>query len=247
MKQYIPNLLTLSNLFFGCCAIVCILNNAPLDAFWFIAASFVADGLDGQVARVLNVSSPLGKELDSIADTVSFAVVPGMILYVLLCKSFAMTPSWAKYGHAVQGVILPALPAFLVSVAGGFRLAKYNIDTRQSNKFIGVPTPANTVFVAGLLLIYANNPILGGTSLGEMLLNPYLLFTLIPILSYWQIAELPLMNFRPQGFSWQENKFRYIYIAAAVVGVLLFGSLGISLSVVSYVLISIVENSLNRS
>jgi CDP-diacylglycerol--serine O-phosphatidyltransferase len=158
-----------------------------------------------------------------------------------------MTPSWAKYGHAVQGVILPALPAFLVSVAGGFRLAKYNIDTRQSNKFIGVPTPANTVFVAGLLLIYANNPILGGTSLGEMLLNPYLLFTLIPILSYWQIAELPLMNFRPQGFSWQENKFRYIYIAAAVVGVLLFGSLGISLSVVSYVLISIVENSLNRS
>ncbi len=244
MKQHIPNLLTLSNLFCGCCAIVCTLNNAPMDAFWFIIAAFVADALDGQVARALGVSSPLGKELDSIADTVSFAAVPGIILYVLLCKSFAMNPAWMKYGHVATGVILPALPAFLVTMAGGFRLAKYNIDTRQSDKFIGVPTPANTIFVAGLLLIYANNPIIGGIELGSILLNPYLLFTLIPILAYWQIAEIPLMNFRFQGFGWAKNKFRFIFILLALLGIVTLGALGLSLAVVLYVLISMLENRL---
>jgi CDP-diacylglycerol--serine O-phosphatidyltransferase len=245
MKQHIPNLLTLSNLFCGCCAIVCTLNNAPMDAFWFIVAAFIADALDGQVARALGVSSPLGKELDSIADTVSFAAVPGIILYVLLCKSFAnpVNADWLRYSLNPNGLVLPALPAFLVTVAGGFRLAKYNVDTRQSDKFIGVPTPANTIFVAGLLLIYANNPIIGDIELGNILLNPYLLFTLIPILAYWQIAEIPLMNFRFQGFGWAKNKFRFIFLLSALLGIIALGALGLSLAIVLYVLISMVENS----
>lgn len=244
IKKYIPNLLTLSNLFFGCCAIVCVLNNAPIDAFGFIVASFVADALDGQVARAFGVNSALGKELDSIADTISFAAVPGMILYVLLTKAFALSPEWIKYSHAAQGIVLPALAAFLVSIAGGYRLAKYNVDTRQSDKFIGVPTPANTIFVAGLLMIYAKNPMIGDIPLGEKLLNPLLLFSLIPVLAYWQIAELPLMNFRFKGLGFNENKFRYIFLVLSLLSVVFLGYLGLSLSIVLYVLISVLQNRL---
>lgn len=239
MKKYIPNLLTMSNLFFGCCAIVSVLKNDPVTAFWFLVAAFVADALDGQVARALGVSSSLGKELDSIADTVSFAVAPGVCLYVMLTLAFAKEPEMMKYAHTAQGLTWPALPAFLVSVFGGYRLAKYNIDTRQSDKFIGVPTPANTAFVAGLLMVYAYNPVIGDIDLGELLMKPVVLYTLIPILSYWQIAELPLMNFRFDGFSYAKNQYRYIFAIAALAAVLMFGYLGISIAVVLYVLISL--------
>lgn len=244
MKQHIPNLLTLSNLFFGCCAIISLLNNAPIDAFWFIVASFIADALDGQVARALKVSSPLGKELDSIADTVSFALVPGVILYLLLSKSFAMNPDWMKYAHASNGVILQALPAFVVTLAGAYRLAKYNVDTRQSDKFLGVPTPANTIFVAGLLMIYARNPILGNRPLGELLLNPYLIYSLLPILAFWQVAEIPLLNFRFQNWSVKDNIFRYLFLFIASLSVILLGSIGLPITILAYVLISVLENTL---
>jgi CDP-diacylglycerol---serine O-phosphatidyltransferase len=247
IKSQLPNLLTLANLFFGCCAIVCIFNNAPMDAFWFLVASFLADAADGQVARALKVSSPLGKELDSIADTVSFAAAPGMMLYVLLCKSFAMNPAWMRYAHAVQGVVMPALPAFLVTLAGAYRLAKYNIDTRQSDKFIGVPTPANTLFVMGLWLVYATNPIYGESfSLGEKLLNPYVIYSIIPVLAYWQVAEIPLMNFRFDGFGLGQNKFRYLFLILALVCMGIFGSIGLSLSILLYVAISMIEEGMKK-
>jgi CDP-diacylglycerol---serine O-phosphatidyltransferase len=247
ITSYIPNALTLSNLFCGCCAIVCVFNNAPVDAFWFLVAAFVADALDGQAARYFGVSSPMGKELDSIADTVSFAAAPGMMLYVLLSKSFAMSTEWMKYGHVVQGVILPALPAFLVSIFGGYRLAKYNVDTRQSDKFIGVPTPANTIFVMGLWMAYATNPIIGGIPIGEVMMKPIFFFTLIPILAYWQVAEMPLMNFRFKGFGWKENQFRYTFLLMAIGSILALGIVGISAAILLYVLISLLENSLTQS
>jgi CDP-diacylglycerol---serine O-phosphatidyltransferase len=244
MKQHIPNLLTLANLFFGCCAIICLLNNAPIDAFWFSVASFIADAFDGQLARYLKVSSPLGKELDSIADTVSFALVPGVILYLLLTKAFALNPAWMKYAQVANGIVMPALPAFLVTLAGGYRLAKYNVDTRQSDKFLGVPTPANTIFVAGLLMIYAQNPIIANQSLGDILLNPYVIYSLIPILAYWQIAEIPLLNFRFDNWSFKPNQFRYLFFAIAIISVILLGALGLSITIIAYVLISLLDNAL---
>lgn len=246
MKQYIPNLLTLSNLFFGCCAVISLLNNAPIDAFGFIIACFIADALDGQVARALKVSSPLGKELDSIADTVSFALVPGVILYLLLTKSFAMSSAWMKYAANNNGVVLPALAAFIVTLAGGYRLAKYNVDTRQSDKFLGVPTPANTIFVAGLLMVYAKNPIIGAFSLGELILNPYVLFSLIPILAIWQVIEIPLLNFRFQNWSFKENQFRYLFIAIALISIIALGAIGLSVAILAYVLISLLENAVMK-
>lgn len=244
MKQHIPNLLTLSNLFFGCCAVISLLNNAPIDAYWFIVASFIADALDGQVARALKVSSALGKELDSIADTVSFALVPGVILYLLLSKSFAMSPNWVKYAHTANGVLLPALPAFIVTLAGGYRLAKYNVDTRQSDKFLGVPTPANTIFVAGLLMIYAQNPTLGEVSLGELLLNPYVIYSLLPILAFWQVVEIPLINFRFKSWDIKPNFYRYLFFVIALLSIILLGALGLSVTILAYVLISLFENSI---
>jgi len=244
MKKHIADLLTLANLFFGCCAVICILNSAPTEAFGFLIAAFIADALDGQVARMLKTSSALGKELDSIADTVSFALAPGMILYVLLCKSFAMHADWMKYGQQTPGLVLPALAAFLVTLAGAYRLAKYNVDTRQSDRFIGVPTPANTLFVAGLLLIYASNPMVAGVELGNLLLNPYLLFSLIPVLAFWQVAEIPMMNFRMKGFGWAENKFRYILLLLIVAAFVVLGDVAVVLITVLYVAVSLLENAL---
>ncbi len=246
MKKHIADLLTLGNLFFGCCAVVCILNAAPTEAFGFLILAFIADALDGQVARMLNTTSVFGKELDSIADTVSFALAPGMILYVLLCKSFAMHADWMKYGQQATGIVVPALAAFLVTLAGAYRLAKYNVDTRQSDRFIGVPTPANTLFVAGLLLIYATNPMLGDIELGNRLLDPYLLFSLIPILAFWQVAEIPMMNFRMKGLGWAENKFRYILLILILAAFVALGDIAVALITVLYVFVSLAENLLTR-
>jgi CDP-diacylglycerol---serine O-phosphatidyltransferase len=246
IKSQIPNALTLGNLFCGCCAIVCVFNNDPINAFWFLVAAFIADALDGQVARYLGVSSPMGKELDSIADTISFAAAPGMMLYVMLSKALALSPEWAKYAQVAQGVVTPALPAFLVSAFGGYRLAKYNIDTRQSDKFIGVPTPANTIFVMGLWMVYATNPIIGDISIGEYLIKPIVFFTLIPILAFWQVAEIPLMNFRFAGFGWATNQFRYTFLLMALGSVVALGAAGFSLAIIWYVLISLLENSLEK-
>ena len=145
MKKNIPNIITSINLFCGCCALACVFYGRFFSAFLFLFVGAWADYLDGFVARSLKVKSELGKQLDSLADMVSFGVVPGAIVYMLLVRG--MTKNFEGFP---QYLILAGLPAFLITVFAAVRLAKFNIDTRQSENFIGLNTPACTIFYSGI-------------------------------------------------------------------------------------------------
>ncbi len=231
MKQHIPNLFTLSNLLCGCLAVVSLIYGKYNQAVYLVIGAFVADALDGQIARWLQVSGPLGKQLDSLADMVSFGVVPGAILYMLLLET-KMLPSEREQ------LMVRAMPAFIVTLFSALRLAKFNIDTRQTDTFLGLATPANTVFLCGVLWMYAN----GDESIRQMIKNVPLLYAFIPILSYLLVSEIPMMNFRFKGFGWKENEFRFIFLIGLPLIGLLFPIGFFALSIVWYVLVSIIHN-----
>lgn len=228
MKKWIPNALTLLNLFLGCCALVALFNQDYLLAIGFIAGGLVADFLDGAVARLLQVNSPLGKELDSFADMVTFGVVPGLILYILIAEGF----SGGDFSGQLQW---SALPAFLLSAFSGLRLAKFNLDTRQSQTFLGLPTPSATIFVVGLLLIWHFNSFGLSTSIE----NPFLLYTVVLILCYLLICEIPMFSFKLKALGWKGNEVRFSFLAISLLLVFLLKEAAVSAIILIYLLINI--------
>lgn len=240
MRNHIPNAITLLNLFCGCCALVCVFYGQFPQAFVYIVISGIADYSDGMVARALKVNSVLGKELDSLADMVSFGVVPGAIIYMLLVISLenaAINYPMADFINNLIGIKLTALPAFVISVFAGLRLAKFNLDTRQTEGFIGLNTPACTLFILGLMLIFHNDTY----GLRNQVSNIYFLYAIIPILSYLLVSELPMMSFKFKNFSWRDNRRRYSIIIISAVLILFFRELGCSLAIVAYVVFSLYE------
>lgn len=229
MKQ-LPNALTLANLFCGCCALLYTLYWQPEMAALFTAASFVFDYLDGMVARALHVSSPLGKELDSLADVVSFGVVPGAMLYQLL----AGQPSIGTvFGQSF--VHVAALPAFVLSAFSAFRLGKFNLDTRQGNYFIGLSTPACTVFVLGLALA-AHQDLFG---LKALIATPWFIYCLIALLSWLLVSEIPMFGMKIKRFDWKSNAFNLGFLALFVVLLVLLKALALSAIIVCYIGLSV--------
>ena len=221
VKAQIPNAITLLNLFCGCAAIICILDLRFMAAFWFLFAAGWFDFADGLVARALNVSSEHGKELDSLADMVSFGVVPGVIYYTLLFIGHTTAPVSAPSeltAVARVGWSWAAAPALLVTLFSCLRLAKFNLDTRQTENFMGVATPTSTVFATGLLL-WAQPDLLPGWS--AWALSPYLLYAAIIGFSYLLVSEYPMFSFKIKGRGWAGNETRIIFAVLAVA--LLFG------------------------
>jgi CDP-diacylglycerol---serine O-phosphatidyltransferase len=231
MKQHIPNALTLLNVFCGSCALVSILNGRYTEGSLFLVVSLVADFLDGFMARLLNVKSEMGKELDSLADMVSFGVVPSAILYKLLMPEPIL-------GFA-QHTYLPLL-AFIIAAFSCYRLAKFNLDTRQTESFIGLNTPTNTLFYVGLMLIKINHL----DVLEDIVSNPIFLYALIPISSYLLISEIPMFSIKLKNFKWAGNEARYIYVAMALPLLLLMHEAAIALLVVLYVVVNLVSNQI---
>ena len=215
MKAWIPNTLTLLNLFCGCAALINILDLQFLPAFWFLFAAGLFDFADGLVARALRVGSEHGKELDSLADMVSFGVVPATIYYVLLLLDQDPAPvadpnfpldltapvRWSWY----------AAPALVAALFGALRLAKFNLDTRQAKTFIGLATPAHTVYAVGLMLIVARDP-----NWAPYILNPWVLFGSVVVMSYLLVSEHPMFSFKLNGFGWAGNETVYIFAALAI-------------------------------
>ncbi len=200
----------------------------------FVAA--IADFFDGFVARLLKVQSELGKELDSLADMVSFGFVPGTILYVALIK----TTNYSDFAGLIEnGEYIPFI-GFLVTVFSGLRLAKFNIDTRQSSSFIGLPTPANTLFFLTIPLIWLNAE--STDFIHEIISNPTILIVSALLFSYLLIAELPLIALKFKGFGFKGNAFRYILIISGIISTILFTYLAIPVILVIYILLSIIEN-----
>ncbi|WP_303312313.1 phosphatidylcholine/phosphatidylserine synthase [Hymenobacter sp. BT730] len=229
MKRHLPNAVTCLNLFAGCLALEQIFAGNPQAAAYLVGIAALFDFVDGLLARALHVSSPIGKDLDSLADMVSFGVVPGAFLFTLLQQALpaAGLPAWLAYA------------GFIVTVFSGLRLAKFNNDTRQTTSFIGLPTPANTLLVASLPLILANDTF----GLTSYILNPWVLLPLSLLLSYLLVAEIPLFALKFKNMSWQDNSLRFIFVLLALGLVLLLQATAIPLIVLLYVALSMLKPS----
>lgn len=235
MKRHIPNIITLANLFLGCCATASVLYGQFTQAFYFFLASGLADYLDGTFARVLKVNSNIGKELDSLADMVSFGVVPGSILYMLLVKGLA--------GEEVLPIelTLAASPAFLVTLFSALRLANFNIDTRQTENFIGMPTPSVAMFTVGLLLIFHHNSF----GLAPVVSHPLFLYLTIPILCWLMVAQFPMFSLKFKKLSWAGNEIRITFAAAAILMGILLKEAAFAAIIIAYLFFTILDNSKN--
>lgn len=227
IKKHIPNTITLLNLFCGCIALVCIFQQAYAAAAIFTGIGLAADFVDGAVARLLNVKSELGKQLDSLADMVSFGVVPGAIFYQLLIVAFD------SQSHLEIRLLL----GFIFSIFACLRLAKFNLDTRQSESFLGLPTPAATIFVIGLMLIAHFDSF----DLRQILLQPWLLYSCIAILSWLMVSEFPMFSLKFARFTWKGNEIKFIFAATAAVLLILLQEAALSLIILIYIVFSIVQ------
>ena len=247
MKQ-IPNLFTLLNLFFGCLAVIFILQNginivngtdgtqlvSMPEKIWLASlciglAAFV-DFLDGFVARMFKVSSQFGKQLDSLADVVSFAVAPGMIVYQFLRLSFM------QQENAVDASLWWLLPALLIPCAGAYRLAKFNIDESQQYGFKGVPTPAVGLLIASLPLIYwnANNE-----TVIALLLNKWVLYGIIILVSGLMVSDLPLMALKFKDLSLKNNLPKIVLVIAGVIAAIFLKWLAVPVIFLFYIILSL--------
>lgn len=230
MKKHLPNAITLLNLFFGCCALASIFYGQFVAAFWWIFAAVMADYADGLAARLLGVQSKLGKELDSLADMVSFGVVPGAIYYVLLASHF--------HPEGASGLVYEATPGFLAAVFSGLRLAKFNLDTRQATGFIGLPTPSSTIFTAGLMLIYTFDSF----GLQPLVSHPVFLYGCVLVVSYLLVSEVPMFSLKFKSFGWKGNEVRFTFAAIALVLLFLAKEASFSIVILLYILFSVVQH-----
>lgn len=231
VKKHIPNFITLLNLTSGALAAIAAVEGRLQDVVWFVLASALFDFADGLVARALKVKSDIGKELDSLADVVSFGLVPGLVVWQLLKNNSDLPYEWLAF----SGLFLPALAAY--------RLAKFNLDTRQSESFLGVPTPAMALFFVTLPL----SPIAGGelsfteAIIGALTSQWLLLLSVTILFSLLMISELPLLALKFKNIQWRENIFRYILIGGSGVLLLTGGIAGLPLIVVWYIALSVVS------
>ena len=239
MKKHLPNALTCLNLLCGCLALTVIFNGELVTGAYLVGAAAVADFFDGLLARALRVSSPIGKDLDSLADMVSFGVVPGAIMMELLLQSLGQQFFDAdKFSPFAMpggfGLLLP-FAGFVITIFSALRLAKFNNDTRQTTSFIGLPTPACTLVVASLPLILASNEF----GLHALILNPWLLLGLTVVLSGLLVAELPLFALKFKNLRWRGNRRRLIFVGLALGLVGWLRAAGVPLAVLLYVLLSV--------
>lgn len=231
-KKHLPNTITLLNLFCGCIAMVFALNKEFEMAFYFVSLGIFLDFFDGFFARLFQVSSPLGLQLDSLADMVTSGVVPGIVMYQMLGSS----SGYPKLDWAVEP--FPFL-GFLITLGSCYRLANFNIDTRQTDSFIGLPTPANALFILSLPLVLHD---LDSFFVLELLTNPFVLIGITLLSVYMLNAEIPLFSLKVKKMSWKGNALPIGFLMSSVVVIASFQYAGIPLLILLYVLLSLINN-----
>lgn len=243
MRRYIPNFLTLLNLFSGCVATVfAVLNHLELAAlFVFIGIFF--DFFDGLAARLLNVQSEIGIQLDSLADMITSGLVPGIVMFQLL--QMAETGGWnlGFFGHETEMTMLPFF-GFIITLASAYRLAKFNIDENQVSSFIGLPTPANSLFILSLplILLYHNSDVLNG-----IILNQWFLMGLTLVSAYLLNSRIRLFALKFDNWSFKDNAVRYLFLIGSLVMLLTLKFLAVPLIVVFYILASLLAPNYKNS
>lgn len=234
MKKHIPNFITTLNLFSGCIGIILALQYRIDYAAYFIAIAAFFDFLDGMVARVLHVKSEIGKELDSLADVVSFGVLPGIIVFQLMANS-PNTPVAGTY------ISIFSLVALIIPVLSAVRLAKFNLDTRQTTSFIGLPVPANALFLGSLPLIKMQAGFSDSLSWLTSITDNYYILALIAIgMSLLLVSEIPLISLKFRNLKFTDNKPQFILVIIAVISFILITFTAIPLIILAYILLSLI-------
>jgi CDP-diacylglycerol--serine O-phosphatidyltransferase len=232
-KKQIPNIITLLNLFCGCIATVFALKADFELAFYFVCLGIFLDFFDGFFARLFKVSSPLGLQLDSLADMVTSGVVPGIVMYELLLRSSLFpTLGWDVAWFPFLG--------FIVTLGSCYRLANFNIDMRQTDSFIGLPTPANALFILSLPLVLRYSDAI---IILEIFTNPWILLGIVLLSAYILNAEIPLFSLKIKKFTFKDNVLQIGFLVLSFLLLFFFQYLGIPLVIISYVLLSLVNNA----
>lgn len=247
MKRYVPNALTLLNLFCGCVAVLLAVNNSFVEAALFVFLGIFFDFFDGFAARKLNVQSALGLQLDSLADVVTSGLVPGIIMYKLLeladetfLQPIETSQGWTEsmYWVGIKISILP-LMGLAITLASAYRLAKFNIDAEQQNFFKGLPTPANALLIISLPLIleFQNND-----SINEIILNKWFLIG-VTVFSCWILnSNIKLFALKFKDYIFKTNATRYIFILLCLVLLIVLHFAAIPIIIVLYIGMSVLDN-----
>lgn len=218
MLRHLPNALTCCNLLCGAVGTVYILEGHDLyPAAYFVWLSLVFDFLDGFAARSLGVASPIGKELDSLADVISFGLLPSVLIYVLIKEQAPES-------------YLPFL-AFIIVICSALRLAKFNIDESQSDSFKGLPTPANALFLTGLPFL--------PDGIQEFLFQPLLLAGISIVFSLLLVSRIDLFALKFKDFSWWNNKLQFTFLAISVLLLVILKFAAVPLIIIFYILLSL--------
>jgi CDP-diacylglycerol--serine O-phosphatidyltransferase len=220
MKKHIPNAITCANLFSGCIGVVFAFKGELQIAAYFVILSGIFDFFDGMVARLLNVKSAIGKELDSLADMVSFGFLPGVVMFQLL-KASNYTSEYLPY------------LGFFITIFSALRLAKFNIDERQTEDFIGLNTPMNTLFIVSLPFIAVDYP--------EIIKSTGLLLVVTALTSYLLISEIKIFSLKFSNLSWNSNKIKFIFLILSVILIALFQFLSVPLILILYIGLSVLH------
>ena len=231
VTKHIPNTLTSCNLISGCIAIVFALSANYTMALTFIVVGAVFDFFDGTSARLLGVSSPIGKELDSLADVVTFGVAPSSMIYTLL-----LTLSKSGWNETLAFAV--PYVAFVMAAFSALRLAKFNLDERQTTSFIGLPTPANALFWGALIVGNEN-------VFDENSYYIYLLIILVFVSSWLLVAEIPMFALKFKHWGWRDNKVKYVFLISCLPILLIFGISGISVIIAWYICLSFLTTKKN--
>jgi CDP-diacylglycerol--serine O-phosphatidyltransferase len=231
IKAQIPNLFTMLNLFCGCVALVMAADYKFDFAFYFVCLGIFFDFFDGFFARKFGVAGPLGVQLDSLADMITSGVVPGFVMLCLLSNK-----NYSTFNY------LPYL-GFVITLGACYRLAKFNIDERQSDSFIGLPTPANALFITSMPLIIVN---FSNTIVAEYLSNNWVLLTITFLSTFIMNAEIPLFSLKIKDFSFAKYKLQIFFLAISVLMLIFLQILAVPLIIIIYVLLSVINNMVNK-
>ena len=226
MKKNIPNAITCCNLLSGCVAVSQAFAGDMEMAFLFIIIGALFDFCDGLVARLLHVSSPIGKELDSLADCVTFGVAPSAMVFGTLQM-------------LTENEYLPYV-AFIMAAFSALRLAKFNLDERQTTSFIGLPTPANALFWASLIVGYQDE-IIASLSFAK-----FIIIIMVLICSYILIAVIPMFSLKFKHYGWKGNEIRYIFLLTSLVLIIIFFEKALAIAIAWYVLLSVISNAFSK-
>ena len=245
MKKYIPNALTLLNLFSGSIAVIFVLNDDFVTASLFVFLGIFFDFFDGLAARKLNVQSELGLQLDSLADMVTCGLVPGLIMYKLFALSdTTWGPSDINYSNFCFSHInlLPLLGLFITS-ASAYRLAKFNLDEDQQTYFKGLPTPANALFIMSLPLImeFQNSDLMN-----TIILNKWFLIIITLASCYMLNSGIKLFALKFKNWSFKSNVTRYIFIAMCAIFIIILQFASIPIIIFTYIGMSIFDNNTSK-